>query len=96
MNLRQPRFTTSACGELKKKKKKNHKDLKKKQEIHDKYIYQNELDKVCFQHDRTYGDFKDLIRRTASDKTLRVKAFKSNKNPKYDGFQKFVLQWSIN
>ena len=24
------------------------------------YIYQNELDKICFHHDRAYGDFKDL------------------------------------
>ena len=23
------------------------------------YIYQNELDKACFQHDIAYGDFKD-------------------------------------
>ena len=32
------------------------------------YIYKNELDKACFQHDVAYGDFKDLERRTASDK----------------------------
>ena len=25
-----------------------------------RYIYQNELDKVCFQHDMAYEDFKDL------------------------------------
>ena len=24
------------------------------------YIYKNELDKACFQHDMAYGDFKDL------------------------------------
>ena len=35
-----------------------------------RYIYQNELDKACFQHDMVYRDFKDLIRRTASDKIL--------------------------
>ena len=34
-----------------------------------------------------YGDFKDLTRRTASDKILRGKAFKIAKNPKYDGYQ---------
>ena len=27
------------------------------------YIYQNELDKACFQHDVAYGGFKDLNRR---------------------------------
>ena len=34
-----------------------------------------------------YDDFKDLKRRTASDKTLRDKAFNIAKNPKYDGYQ---------
>ena len=24
------------------------------------YIYQNELDKACFQDDMAYGEFKDL------------------------------------
>ena len=33
-----------------------------------------------------YGDFKDLTRRTASDKILRDKAFA--KDPKYDEFQR--------
>ena len=37
-----------------------------------------------------YGlwDFKDLKRRTFSDKVLRDKAFINAKNPKYDGYQK--------
>ena len=36
-----------------------------------------------------YGDFKDLPRRTASDKVLRYnKAFNIAKNPKYDGYQR--------
>ena len=34
-----------------------------------------------------YGDFKDLKRRTFSDKVLRDKAFNISKNPKYDGYQ---------
>ena len=33
-----------------------------------------------------YGDFKDLQRRTASDKVLRDKAFNFAKNLKYDGY----------
>ena len=33
-----------------------------------------------------YGDFKDLARRTASDKVLRNKAFNIAKNIKYDKF----------
>ena len=32
-----------------------------------------------------YRDFKDLSRRTASDKMLRDKALNITKNPKYDG-----------
>ena len=35
-----------------------------------------------------YGGFKDLARRTASDKLLRGKAFNIVKNPKYDGYQR--------
>ena len=35
-----------------------------------------------------YGYFKDLKRRTASDKILRDKAFNIVKNPKYDGYQR--------
>ena len=33
-------------------------------------------------------DFKYLTKRTASDKTLRDKAFNIAKNPKVDGYQK--------
>ena len=35
-----------------------------------------------------YGDFKDLERRTASDKVLRGKAFNIATNPKFDGYQR--------
>ena len=52
------------------------------------HIYQNELDKACFQQDMADGDFKDLTIRTASDKILRDKAFNVAKNPKYDGYQR--------
>ena len=36
----------------------------------------------------TCGDFKDLTRRTTSDKILRNKGFNIAKNPKYDGYQR--------
>ena len=52
------------------------------------YIYKNELDKACFRHDMAYGDFKDLKRRTQSDKVLKDKAFAIASNPKYDGCQR--------
>ena len=52
-----------------------------------KYIYKNELDKSCFQHDMAYGDFKDLKRRTQSDKVLKDKTFAIASNSKY-GYQR--------
>ena len=52
-----------------------------------KYIYKNELDKVCIQHDMDYGDFKDLAKRITSDEVLRDKTFDIAKNPKY-GYQR--------
>ena len=39
-----------------------------------------------------YGDFKDLTRKTASNKILHDKAFNFDKNPKYDGCQR-GLAW---
>ena len=72
MLLRQPGFTYSACGPFTKSKVR----IQKFKETGDtSYIYKNELDKACFQHDMVYGDFKDLAKRTAADKVLRNKAF---------------------
>ena len=51
------------------------------------YIYRNELDKACFQHDSAYADHKDLINRTKSDKVLTDKAYNIASNPEYDGYQ---------
>ena len=52
-----------------------------------KYIYRNELDKACFQHDMAHGEFKDLARGTAPDNVLRDKAINIGKIPKHDGYQ---------
>ena len=85
MHLKQPQFTYSACGPFTKNKER----IQKSKETGDtKYIYRNELDKACFQHDMAYGDFKDLAKRTAADKVLRDKTFNIGKDPKYDGFQR--------
>ena len=85
MHLKQPGFTYSACGPFTKNKER----IQKFKEIGDtSYIYINELDKACFQHDMAYGDFEDLKRRTYSDKVLGDKAFNIAKNPKYDGCQR--------
>ena len=85
MHLRQPGFTYCACRPFTKSKEriKNFKETGDSQ-----YIYQNELDKARLQHDMAHGDFKDLTRRTASDKILCDKAFNIAKNPKYDGYQR--------
>ena len=84
MHLKQPRFTYSACGPFTKNKERIQKF---KETRNTSYIYKNELNKACFQHDMTYGDFKYLARWTASDKDLREKAFNIAKNPKYDEYQ---------
>ena len=70
----------------------NKERIKKFNETGDSwYIYQNKLDKACFQDDVAYGDFKDLTRRIASDKKLHNKVFNIAKNPKYNGYQKHVF-----
>ena len=52
------------------------------------FIYRNELDKACFQHDMAYGKSKNLAKRTQTDKVLRDKAFKIESDPKYGGYQR--------
>ena len=80
MHLKQPGFTYSACGLFTKNKER----IQKFKETGDTtYIYKNELDNTCFQH-MAYGDFKDLKKRTISDKVLRAAVFNIAKNPKYD------------
>ena len=57
MHLKQPGFTYSVCGPFTKNKERiqNFKETG-----NTSYIYKNELDKACSQHDMAYGDFKDL------------------------------------
>ena len=61
-----------------------------------RYIYQNELDKICFEHYMANRDFKDLTRRTASEEELVDKAFNIAKNPKYGGYKGVLVQQFIN
>ena len=54
MHLKEPGFTYSGCGPF----TKNRERIQKFEETgHTKYIYKNEPDKACFQHDMAYGDF---------------------------------------
>ena len=64
MHLKQPGLTYSACGPFRKNKLRIQR-FKKTGDA--KYIYRNELDKACFEHDMVYEDSKDLPRRTAAD-----------------------------
>ena len=85
MHLKQPGFTYSACGPFTKNKEINEKFL---QTGNTNFMYRNELDKACFQHDMAYGKSKDLAKRTQSDKVLKDKAFKIASDPKHDGYQR--------
>ena len=80
MQLKQPRFTQSACGPFTKNKE-TIKSLKK-QKIQDIFLFK-ELDKACLQHDIAYRDFEDLNRRTGADKVLDGQAFNIAENSKY-------------
>ena len=81
MHLRQSQFVYSACGPFTR-----HKERIKK--FNTRYIYRNELDKACFQHDSAYVDHKDFINRTKSDKVLGDKVYNIANNPEYDGYQR--------
>ena len=85
MHLKEPGFTYSACGPFTKNKERIQ-QLKKTEDTN--CVYKNELDKACFQHYMAYGYFKDVARRTASDKVLRDKALNIAKNYKYHGYQR--------
>ena len=83
IHLKQLGFTYGACGPFTKNKERIENFM---QTGNPDFIYRDELDKVCFQHDMVYGKSKDLTKRTQSDKVLRDKAFKIVSDPKYDGY----------
>ena len=85
MHLKRPGFTYSACGPFIKNKERIKKFM---QTGNTNSIYKNDLDNACFQHDIAYGKYKDLTKRTQSDKVLRDEAFKIASKPKYDEYQR--------
>ena len=85
MHLKQPGFTYNSRSPFTKDKERIEKFM---QTGNTNFIYKNELDKACFQHDMAYGKTKDLVKRTQSDKVLKDKAFKIASDPKYDGYQR--------
>ena len=88
MHLKQQGFTYNACGSFTKNKERIQK-FKEREDID--YIYKNELDKSSSQHDMAYTDFKDVARRTSSDKFLSDKTFNIAKSPKYARYQKGLV-----
>ena len=52
MHLKQPSFTYNACGPFTMNKERIEKFM---QTGNTDFIYRNELDKACFQHDMAYG-----------------------------------------
>ena len=55
MHLKQPGFTYIACGPFTKNKERYEKFM---QTGNTNFIYKNERDKECFQHDMAYGKTK--------------------------------------
>ena len=94
MHLKQSGFTYNACGPFTKIEERIQKFLRLE---NIENIYKNDLDKAYFQHDMAYRKYKDLNKRTQSDKVFRDKAFEIASNPKSDGY-KFLdknLQWLL-
>ena len=87
MHLKQPGFTYSASGLFTKNRERIEKFMKTG---NTDFIYKNDLDKACFQHDMAYGKSKYLAIRTESN-VLIDKAFEIASNPKYDGYQRRLV-----
>ena len=85
LHLKQLGFTYSGRGPFTRNKERIQKLM---QAGKTGFIYGNELDKACFQHNMVYGKSKDLTKRTQSDKVLRDKAFKIASDPKHDDYQR--------
>ena len=87
MHLKQPSFTYSACDRFTRNRERIEKFM---HTGNTGFIYGNELDKACFQHDMAYGKSKDLTKRIQSEKFLKDKAFTIASDPKYDGLSKRI------
>ena len=78
MHLKQLGFTLLTCVWFTENKGRIQKLI---QAGNENYIYENYLDKACFQHDMAYDKYKDLNKITESEKILRDKDFKIASNP---------------
>ena len=57
IHLKQPGFTYSAFGPFTKSKERIEKIMQTRYTV---FIYRNDVDKACFQHDTAYCKAKDL------------------------------------
>ena len=73
MHLKQLGFTYNACDPFTQNKERIGKFM---ETGNTDFNYKNELDKACFQHDMAYGKSKHLIKKTQSDKFLKIKHLK--------------------
>ena len=64
LHLKRPGFTYSACSSFTRNKERIEKFM---QTGNTDFIYRNDLDKACFQHDVAYGKSNNLAKRTQSD-----------------------------
>ena len=85
MHLKQPGSTYSACGTFTKNKERIKKFMPTG---NTDYIYKNNIDQACCQHDMACGKYKDLSKRTESDKVLSNRVFEISSNAKYYGYQR--------
>ena len=93
IQLRQSGFSFSVCRLF----SKNKEPIQKFKETGgSNHIYQNKLDKVCFQHDMVYEDFKYLPKRTIADKISHDKAFRLLKIQRMMDVKMDLVQWFIN
>ena len=84
LHLKEPRFTYSDCRPFTKHRER----VQRFRETDNlKYLYRNELDKVCFAHHVAYSDIKDVAKRTISDKILKDKTYETARNCNYNGYQ---------
>ena len=61
-----------------------------------RYIYQNKLDKACFQYDMAYGDFKDLPKKELLIKYFATEHLILQKAQNMRFIKVFFIQWFIN
>ena len=85
MHLKQLGSTYSACGTFTKNKERIKKFMPTG---NTDYIYKNNIDQACCQHDMACGKYKDLSKRTESDKVLSNRVFEISSNAKYYGYQR--------